>query len=89
MAEISTDRLGRRDIQQLGTAVELVLILGIGILMTTASSQWVDKKLSKLIQRLLSRYTELDIKDYAAILHLAGEYSIHELYVEAKDWLAN
>jgi hypothetical protein len=66
-----------------------VLITGLGILMTMASSRLVDRWLSKVIMRMLNRYTKLDVRDYAAMLHLGGEYSIHELYVNEEDWMAH
>ncbi len=67
----------------------LVLTAGIGILMTLASSRWVDKYLSRFIIKVLKRFTRLDVMDYASLLHLAGDFSIHELYVEGNDWMAN
>ena len=65
-----------------------VLFIGIALLLTISSSQWVDRQLSKVISALLKKYTTLDIKDYASLLHLAGEYSIHELYLHENDWIA-
>jgi MFS family permease len=67
----------------------ILLIGGIATLLTLASSQWLDRRLSVLIQRLLNRFTELNIQDYDSLLHLGGEYSIHELYVEESDWMAD
>lgn len=63
-----------------------VLFIGIALLLTISSSQWVDRQLSKVISALLKKYTTL--KDYASLLHLAGEYSIHELYLHENDWIA-
>jgi len=44
--------------------------------------------LSRLIDRVLKKYTRLDVSDYASLLHLAGDYRIAEMQVEEEDWLA-
>ena len=67
----------------------VLLISGIVTLWFIASSHWVDRQLSKLIERALSRYTNLEVRDYANLLHLAGEYKVSEMHVDAEDWLAN
>ncbi|MBD3346674.1 MAG: potassium transporter TrkA [Chitinivibrionales bacterium] len=67
----------------------LVLFAGIVALMIIARSKWIDKHLSRVIDAALKRYSKMDIKDYASILHLASGYTISELKIEKKDWLAN
>lgn len=66
----------------------VVLVLGVAALWTAAQSQWLDTRLSKLIRRLLKRWTDLDVRDYASLFHLGGDYQIAELRVEEGDWLA-
>ncbi|HKJ71936.1 MAG TPA: TrkA C-terminal domain-containing protein [Gammaproteobacteria bacterium] len=66
-----------------------VLVAGLAGLWGLASSRWVDRYLSRLIARLLKRYTRLDTRDYAGLLHLGGEYMVSELQVEQGDWLAS
>lgn len=58
-------------------------------LLVVANSTWVDRRISSLISRLLSRDTDLAVRDYEAVLHISGDYEIDELNVEAGDWLAN
>lgn len=65
------------------------LIFGLATLWLIAASSWIDKWLSTLISRSLKRWTHLEVRDYAGILHLAGEYGVMELQVEEQDWLAN
>jgi hypothetical protein len=65
------------------------LVLGLVGLWVFAASPWVDRKLSHLIDLALSRYSSLDVKDYASLLHLVGEYRLAELQVRQEDWLAN
>jgi hypothetical protein len=67
----------------------VLLATGIAVLWTLASSPWVDERLSYLIERALKRYTALDVKDYASLLRLTGEYRVTELQVQPQDWLAN
>jgi Trk K+ transport system NAD-binding subunit len=35
------------------------------------------------------RYTDLDVRDYAALLRVSGEFTVAELLVEADDWVAH
>lgn len=65
-----------------------VLALGLAGLLWLASSDWFDRSLQRLITRLLRRYTDLDVRDYASLLHVHGDYSVSELQVTAGDWVA-
>jgi hypothetical protein len=67
----------------------VLLIGGIVALWAFASSHWVDKWLSLLIDRMLKRFTKLNITDYASLLHLTGEYRLAELKIRPNDWLAD
>ena len=65
----------------------LLLMTGPAILWGVASSRWVDRLLSRLIDRALRRFTRLDVSDYEGLLHLAGDYRIAEIGVEPHNWL--
>ncbi len=52
-----------------------------------ARSAWVDRRVSRLIDAALRRFTDLDVRDYASLLHLSDEYGVIELVVERDDWL--
>lgn len=67
----------------------VLLVTGLAVLWGVASSGWVDRHLSNLISRALKRYSDIDVRDYAAMLHLAGEYQVSEIQVEEGDWMAN
>ncbi len=70
-------------------AVRVAIILfGLLLLWALAASQWVDRHLSNLITWALKHYTNMDVRDYAAMLHLAGEYAVSEMQVEPEDWLS-
>jgi hypothetical protein len=62
---------------------------GLAVLWTVASSNWVDRRLSQLITAALKRWTDLDVRDYAHLLQLAGDYGVVEMQVESEDWLAD
>jgi hypothetical protein len=69
-------------------ALKVVLIIaGMVGLWTLASSKWVDRRLSRYMNRLLKRYTDLGVRDYDSLLHLAGEYRLAEMEVQEEDWL--
>lgn len=65
-----------------------LLIGGVVILLLLARNNRVDRWLQVAIRRVLRRYTHLDVRDYAALLHVHGDYSVSELEVEPDDWLA-
>jgi hypothetical protein len=67
----------------------VLLVAGLAALWLIAASPWVDRRLSRLIDSALSRYSSLDVKDYASLLHLVGEYRLAELQVRQEDWLSD
>ncbi|MBA2882641.1 hypothetical protein HNR65_002995 [Desulfosalsimonas propionicica] len=72
-----------------GLALKIVLLItGLVALWALAASPWVDRRLSKIIDKSLKRFTTLDVRDYASLLHLAGDYRLAELLVNPEDWLA-
>ncbi|EMR01458.1 TrkA C-terminal domain-containing protein [Cesiribacter andamanensis] len=66
----------------------VLLFAGLLLLWLLFSSKWFNRMLSRLINWGLSRYTDLNVQDYAGILHLGGEYKIAELYVKEGHWMA-
>jgi hypothetical protein len=67
----------------------LLLVGGLAALLALARSAAFDRLLQRLISRALARYTDLDVRDYAALLRISGDYTVTELYVEESDWIAN
>jgi hypothetical protein len=65
----------------------VVLVTGLVCLWGVASSRWVDHYLSRLISWALKRYSRLEVRDYANLLRLKGEYRVNELQVREEDWL--
>lgn len=64
-----------------------LLVAGLAVVYVVSKSRWVDRRLSALIGRWLQRYTDLDVRDYAALLHVAGDYAVKELLVDPTSWL--
>lgn len=72
-----------------GLALRIALLAGgLLLIFMLSRSQWVDQRLRRLIGMILRRTTDIDVRDYAQILHVAGEYVIDELLVEPEDWMS-
>ncbi len=67
----------------------IIVIVGMIIIWFAINSKWVDKGLSNLINKMLTRYTDIEIQDYAAILHLKDDFKISEKLISDADWMAN
>lgn len=66
-------------------------LMGGGLLLLglVATSKWIDRRLSSLISWALSRWTDLDTRDYANLLHLADGYGVTEVMVQLGGILDN
>ena len=64
-----------------------VLGLGIAALWLFATSAWVDRGITRGTMWALGRYTSIDVRDYAHVLHLGRDYLISELTVRPDRWL--
>lgn len=67
----------------------IVVVVGMIIIWFAIKSKWIDKALSAIINRMLKRYTDIEIQDYAAVLHLKDDFKISEKLVDEADWLAS
>lgn len=65
-----------------------LLLAGMVAILWLANSKRFDRYLSAVISRLLRKWTDLEVRDYAGLLQLSGEYGISELQVHEGDWLA-
>ncbi len=69
--------------------VRIALIIGgVAMLWTAIYSKWLDRHMSRVIRAALQRWTNLDVRDYANLLHLGGDYAVTELQIQNDDWLA-
>ena len=65
-----------------------ILGAGVAVLWLLASSELVDRWMSRWITRALEKWTDIEVRDYASLLHLAENHQISELNVKESDWLA-
>jgi hypothetical protein len=66
-----------------------VLVGGVIALVLVVRSRPVDAAMSRVIGAALRRWTDLDVRDYASLLELDGDYGVMELNIEEGDWLAH
>ena len=73
-----------------GNAIDRIGLLlgGLTALWLLARSDAVNRRLSWLIAKVLDRWTDLDARDYGALLHLSERYAVGEIAVREGDWLA-
>jgi hypothetical protein len=65
----------------------VLLVGGLVGLYLIARSRWVDRRMSRFIQRMLRHFTDFDVRDYAQLLHVTDDYGVNELAVEENDWI--
>jgi K+/H+ antiporter YhaU regulatory subunit KhtT len=65
----------------------LVLFAGLAVLWFVANSAFIDRIISRWITAALKKYTTIDVRDYATLLHISGDYGLGELYIRDDDWL--
>lgn len=59
------------------------------VLIRISQSDAVDRALTRVIERALRRFTQLDVRDYAGLLRLHDDWIIGEMVVEADDWFCD
>jgi hypothetical protein len=73
-----------------GPTLHRVAVIAAGLLALSfvARSRWVERAMDRMNERLLARFTSVDARDYAGLLHVRGGWTIDELKVREDDWLA-
>lgn len=66
----------------------LCLVGGLLLLSLAANSRHIERYLNRVIAWGLCRWSNLQVRDYIAILQLEDGYAVSELLVEPNDWLA-
>lgn len=61
---------------------------GLLVLWLISSSRFVERLINRITFHLLRKYTRLEVRDYARLMHLSGDYAINELLINEGDWLA-
>ncbi|TVZ53351.1 TrkA C-terminal domain-containing protein [Dokdonia sp. Hel_I_53] len=67
----------------------LIIVGGMSFLWLAIRSKWVNNGLSKIITNMLKRYTDLQIHDYEAVLHLKDDFKIVEAEVDVDGWMCH
>ena len=63
------------------------LLVGLVLVLVLARSPLVDRGLSRVVAWALKRWTNVDTRDYASLLHLTGDYAVMELKANDSDWV--
>jgi hypothetical protein len=71
------------------TLTLLALVAGTLGLLLLMRLRPVDRAVSRVIRLVLRRFTDLDVRDYAALLEIHGGYAVSELQVDGSDWIAD
>ncbi|WP_137283441.1 TrkA C-terminal domain-containing protein [Halorussus salinisoli] len=65
------------------------VVVGVTAILLVARSSWFNRVVTPVIERSLSRATDLDVRDCAQLLGLQSEYRVAEIDVREGDWLAD
>ncbi|WP_435747702.1 TrkA C-terminal domain-containing protein [Nocardioides sp. SYSU DS0663] len=66
-----------------------VIVVALVALVWLAKSGPVDRALRRVIERVLRRVTDLEVRDYAALLHVRGHWGVVQVPVNEGGWLAS
>lgn len=89
VTSISTLILSFVNVEGSGIGLQRLAILTtlLALLWLISISTFIDRQLTRAIRWALVRWTSLDTRDYASLLHLGGPYSVAEMNVAEGDWL--
>jgi hypothetical protein len=65
-----------------------VMLAALAALVIVSRTRWFDRAIGPLLARIVNRYTDLEARDYAHLLHLGGDWGIAEIAVKQGGWLA-
>lgn len=67
----------------------IVITLVLLILWGLSRTAWLDRRMSAIIGWALNRWTTLDVRDYASLLHLHSDHVVAEIKIDPGSWLEN
>lgn len=73
--------------EQALTRLALLLVALVALLLV-ARSRLFNRAVTPLLERVVSRYTDLEAQDYAELLRLGGEWGVGQVAVRDGDWIA-
>ena len=65
----------------------LLLLCGLSLLVVFGNSRRVERHLNRGLAWGLRKWTDLDLRDYVALLQLQNGFAVTEMLVEPGDWL--
>ena len=66
-----------------------ILIAGLMLLWLFTRSRFIERQMNRVISYALRKFSRLEVKDYVSILNLQQGFSVLEIRLGSKDWLAN
>ena len=66
----------------------LLLLGGLAAIVFLANNAAVDRAMTRVITSMLHRFTNLEVRDYAALLQLSAGFGVIELEVNEQHWTA-
>ena len=67
----------------------LLLLGGLMAIVFLANNKAIDRAMTRFITWMLDRFTNLDVRDYAALLQLTAGFGVIELKVDPHHWTAD
>lgn len=81
--------LGFAGVESASAGIEraLVLVTALAGLIWLSRRESVDRVLRRVIERFLRRWTSIDVRDYAELLHVSRDWRIAQVAVAPGTWL--
>lgn len=91
VSAVSSLLLGFVDVDDSSEGWTRVAFVAVGLLLLwwAMTSRPLDRLIRRGVYWGLRRLGHADVRDYAALLHLAGDYAVGELRVREDDWLVD
>ena len=70
------------------TSILALLAAGLLMMWVVFNSRWIERHMNRVIAWALKTFTDLDVRDYVALLELSSGFAVSEMLVEPNDWLA-
>jgi hypothetical protein len=66
-----------------------VIACALLLLWVVGTQKWVDNAIETIIAWALKKWTDLDVRDYVSLLHLADGYVVYEITINETDWVSD
>lgn len=65
-----------------------LIVAGLAVIFFLSQSPGIDRWLTRQMARFVSRFTEIEARDYVGLLQLSGDYAVTELPVRPGSWVS-